>query len=107
MSNKLAQNLEAMLAKGQDGALLRFGLGKHYFDEKQYQRALPHLQRCTEQDEQHSAAWKLTARCLHLLQHYDDAEQAYQQTLVVAKRNGDKQVCKEVAVFLKKLEKQR
>lgn len=103
MSDKLVRNLEAMLAKGRDNALLRFGLGNHYFTSKDYPQALTHFEQCLVHDPQHSAAWKLKGRCLHLMGDTVAANTAYQQALIVAQANGDKQISKELAVFIRKL----
>lgn len=105
MSDKLVKNLEAMLEKGRDNALLRFGLGNHYFSLKDYPQALTHLEQCLIHDDQHSAAWKLKGRCLHLMDDKTAANTAYQQALIVAESNGDKQICKELTVFIRKLNK--
>jgi predicted Zn-dependent protease len=101
----LAQRLESMLASGQDNALLRFGLGNHYFNEKAYDEALPHLQALIAQDPGHSAGWKLLGRSYQALGQLDDARRAFEQGLQVAEANGDKQVVREITVFLRKLKR--
>lgn len=106
MSRAIGERLEAMLARGEDNPLLRFGLGNYYFDEKAYQEAIAHLLVCVEQKPDHSAAWKLLGRSYHALGSKDKALEAYQQGLCVAQANGDKQVEKELGVFIKKLDKQ-
>ena len=57
MNDSLADRLEAMLAKGEDNPLLRFGLGNSYFNEKRFEQALSHLHALLEQDPSHSAGW--------------------------------------------------
>ena len=105
MSKGMGDRLEAMLASGEDNPLLRFGLGNHYFGEKAYQKAIEHLLVCVQQKPEHSAAWKLLGRSYHALDQKTQALQAYQQGLNVARDNGDKQVEKELQVFIKKLDK--
>jgi len=61
------------------------------------------LSTCIEQDPTHSAAWKLLGRSYQALSQDADAVRAYQQGLKVAQTNGDKQVEREISVFLKKL----
>ena len=103
MAEGLAERLEAMLASGRDDPLLRFGLGNHYFNERDWASAVPHLQALLEQDPTHSAGWKLLGRSLAALDRHDEARQAFEQGLSVAVANGDKQVEREIGVFLKKL----
>lgn len=105
MTDAMIERLEAMLAQGQDNQLLRFGLGSVYFGQKSYRSALLHLKICIEQEPTHSAAWKLLGRSYQALGQNADAVRAYQQGLKVAQTNGDKQVEKEITVFLKKLTK--
>lgn len=56
--------LQAMLAKGIDNSLLRFGLGKGCLDAGDAAQAAQHLQRCVAMDPAYSAAWKLLGRAL-------------------------------------------
>lgn len=105
MTDAMLERLEAMLAQGQDNQLLRFGLGSVYFGQKSYRNALFHLKVCIEQEPTHSAAWKLLGRSYQALGLDDDAIRVYQQGLKVAQTNGDKQVEREITVFLKKLTK--
>ncbi len=57
----MLESLEKMLARGQDNALLRFGLGKGYLDAGE-PRGVEHLARCVEFDPAYSAAWKLLGK---------------------------------------------
>ena len=105
MADVMVTRLEGLLAKGQDSALLRFGLGSAYFNHKNYEQAVVHLTVCIEQAPDHSAAWKLLGRSYQTLGQKDDAQQAFDQGLQVAQANGDKQVEREILVFIKKLNK--
>jgi len=105
MTDEMTDRLEGMLAKGQDNPLLRFGLGSNYFNQKNHDKALEHFMVCVEQEPTHSAAWKLLGRSYMALAQKDKAEIAFQEGLKAAKLNGDKQVEKEINVFLKKLHK--
>ena len=58
----LTANLEAMLARGQDSALLRYGLGGEYLKLKQFDKAIEHLRKALQHDLKYSAAWKLLGR---------------------------------------------
>ena len=98
-------SLENMLAKGIDNSLLRFGLGKGYLDAGEPARAAEHLRRCVTQDPKYSAAWKPLGKALQAAGDPEGARSAWEQGLLAAQRHGDKQAEKEMAVFLKKLDK--
>ncbi|WP_462380372.1 tetratricopeptide repeat protein [Pseudomonas sp. Marseille-QA0892] len=102
----MLDSLEKMLAKGNDNALLRFGLGKGYLDAGDANAAAVHLRRCIEQDASYSAAWKLLGKALQGMGEYDSAAQAWRDGIDAAVAKGDKQAEKEMTVFLRKLEKQ-
>lgn len=99
----IIDNMEAMLAQGQDNALLRFSLGQAYFKEKNYAKAIEHLQQAVTHDPAYSAAWKIYGKAL--VENHDTAAaiNAYQQGIQVAEQKGDKQAAKEMQVFLKRL----
>jgi Tfp pilus assembly protein PilF len=96
-------NLERLLASGQDNAMLRFGLGKAYLDEGEPAKAAEHLRRAVEQDTNYSAAWKLLGRALVQAEREDEAKTAYEEGIRVAEARGDIQAAKEMRVFLKRL----
>lgn len=101
------ENLEQMLAQGQDNSLLRFGLGNAYMQAKQFEQAIEHLQAAVSQDRDYSAAWKLLGRALSAAERYDEAIDAYRTGIEVAEQKGDLQAAKEMGVFVKRLEKSR
>lgn len=103
----LIDNLEKMLADGKDDAMLRFGLGNAYFQNKDYARAAEHLARALEFDKGYSAAWKLLGRAQMQTGELDAATRTFQDGIEQADEKGDKQAVKEMQVFLKKIEKQR
>jgi Tfp pilus assembly protein PilF len=98
-------NLEKMLAAGRDGALLRYGLGNEYLKAGDPAQAAEHLRRATELDANYSAAWKLLGRALAEAGSADAAREAWRRGIAVAEARGDKQAGKEMAVFLRRLEK--
>jgi len=100
-----AQRFEALLAAGKDSALLRFSLGMHYLAAGEPARAAGHLRRAVEQDADYSAAWKLLGKALADSGDPAGAIAAYRDGISAAERRGDKQAGKEMAVFLKRLEK--
>ncbi len=101
----LVDNLEAMLARGQDAALLRYGLGGEYVKLNQNDKAIEHLRRAVELDPTYSAAWKLLGQTLAAMARVDEAIKAYEDGIRAAEDRGDKQAAKEMQVFLKRLQK--
>ncbi|WP_461520298.1 tetratricopeptide repeat protein [Porticoccus sp.] len=99
----LTDNLETMLAQGKDSAMLRFGLGSAYCNEKRYEQAIPHLQQCLALDPSYSAAYKLLGRALMKQGQFVQAQQIFTTGLEKAILAGDKQTEREISVFLKKL----
>lgn len=102
----MLESLEKMLARGNDNALLRFGLGKGYLDVGQAAQAIVHLQQCVVFDPLYSAAWKLLGKAHQQAGDLPQARQAWEQGLEAARSKGDKQAEKEMSVFLRKLERQ-
>lgn len=101
----LIDNLQALLARGQDGALLRYSLGAEYLKQARPDQAAEHLRRALEQDPNHSAAYKLLGKALTELGQEVEAAQAYEAGIRVAQNKGDIQAAKEMTVFLKRLKK--
>ncbi|QYX51791.1 tetratricopeptide repeat protein [Pseudomonas sp. S07E 245] len=101
----MRESLQKMLDKGVDNSLLRFGLGKAWLDEGNGAEAAVHLARCVELDPKYSAAWKLLGKAYQLSGDLAAARQAWEQGTEAARAHGDKQAEKEMAVFLKKLNK--
>ena len=101
-----AERFEALLASGKDNALLRFGLGLHYLNAGEAARAAPHLRAAVAHDPGYSAAWKLLGRALAQEGERDAAMDAYRRGIEAAEKKGDKQAAKEMAVFLRRLEKE-
>ena len=102
----MIENFEAMLARGQDSALLRFGLGSEYLKQKIYDKAIVHLQAAIEQNPDYSAAYKLLGKAQTESGNSDAAMRTYQSGISKAESSGDKQTAKEMQVFLKRLKKQ-
>ncbi len=101
----LIDSLEAMLARGQDSALLRYGLGGEYLKTGQPDKAIEHLRKAVVLDAKYSAAWKLLGKALADAGHTNEAIKAYEDGIRVAEEKGDKQAVKEMRVFLKRLQK--
>jgi hypothetical protein len=58
-------------------------------------------------DRNYSAAWKLLGRALANLERDKEAIAVYQEGIAIAEQKGDRQAAKEMAVFLKRLQKKR
>lgn len=99
----VVDNLEALLARGQDNALVRYGLGGEYLKLNQFDKAIEHLRRALAHDPKYSAAWKLLGKALAEAGRKDEAIKAYEDGIKAAEEKGDKQAAKEMAVFLKRL----
>lgn len=101
----LLDQLEAMLARGQDSALVRFSLGGEYLKQKQFDRAIEHLRQALAHDPQYSAAWKLLGQALAESGRKDEAIAAYERGIQAAQEKGDLQAAREMQVFLKRLQR--
>ncbi|MEK6551578.1 MAG: tetratricopeptide repeat protein, partial [Pseudomonadota bacterium] len=94
----MLNKLEAMLAGGQDNALLRFSLGSEHLKAKQLDQAIEHFRKCLQHDPKYSAAWKLLGQALTDAGQPEEAVKVYEEGLRVAEANGDKQAVKEMGV---------
>jgi len=101
----MIENLEGMLARGQDNALLRFSLGSAYLKAGDNDSAVAHLAQAVAHDPQYSAAWKLYGKALTELGRLQDAMAAFDSGIQVAEAKGDIQAAKEMRVFRKRAEK--
>ncbi len=97
--------LEALLATGQDNALLRYSLGNEYLKADDYDQAVEHLHKALGHDPNYSAAWKILGKALTAKGDNDEAVRAYEDGIKVAEEKGDIQAAKEMKVFLKRLMK--
>ncbi len=98
----LIENFEAMLARGQDSALLRHGLGTAYLNQNDHEQAIQHLAEAVRLDPGYSAAWKLYGRALAASGRYADAIAALDRGIATATAKGDVQAAKEMQVFRKR-----
>ena len=101
----MIENLEAMLASGQDNALLRFTLGSAFFKQGDAAQAVTHLRAAVSHDPDYSAAWKIYGRALHALGHLEEAQAAFVSGIGAANHHGDVQAAKEMKVFQKRVQK--
>jgi uncharacterized protein HemY len=101
----MKDKLEALLAQGQDNAMLRFSLGDLCFKHKEFDQAIVHLRAAVAHDADYSAAWKMLGKALAAAGQNDEAVTAYEHGIAVAQSRGDMQAVKEMQVFLKRLKK--
>ena len=98
-------NLEALLARGDDNAPLRFALGSEYLKAGALDKAVQHLGAAVRIDPEYSAAWKLLGKAQAEAGLAAAASETYRRGIEVASQRGDRQSVKEMQVFLKRLEK--
>ena len=105
MSADLIDRLRAQLGGPRDGALLRFSLGTALLSHGDASGAVAAFREAVGFDNTYSAAWKMLGKALAEYGDADAAMDAYRQGLDVARTRGDKQVEKEIGVYLRRLEK--
>jgi DNA-binding SARP family transcriptional activator len=106
MAHDLIANLEALLAKGGDGAALRLALASRYLDAGDAAAAVRHAEAAVRLDPEYSAAWKALGRALTVAGRNADALVAYERGAQVAEHRGDQQAAKEMRVFSKRLQRE-
>jgi predicted Zn-dependent protease len=105
MNAALIASLRQQCNGPRDGALLRFSLGNALLADGEPEPAIDELRRALDFDPTYSAAWKLLGKaCLDAGQAQAAAE-AWRRGIDAATQRGDKQAGKEMAVFLRRLEK--
>jgi Tfp pilus assembly protein PilF len=101
----MLENLQAMLAAGQDNPLLRFTLGNVLLKQGEARAAAEHLRQAVTQDPGYSAAWKVYGKALQALGDHEGAVKAYETGIAAARQKGDVQAAKEMQVFLRRINK--
>lgn len=99
---RIAQ-LRQQLGGPRDGALLRYSLGAALFDRGALEEAAEMLGHAVLADPGYSAAWKLAGKVRLALNDPAGAALQWRQGIEAARRRGDKQAEKEMAVFLRRL----
>lgn len=87
--------------------MLRFGLANAYLAKGQFDTALLNAKLAVEFDPDYSAAWRLLGQLFERLQRFDEAKQAYRSGILVADRNRDQQLAREMRVFSARLDRKR
>jgi len=105
MNADLIARLRAQLGGPRDGALLRFSLGTALLSNGDACGAITAFREAVGFDATYSAAWKMLGKALADSGDADAAVDAYRHGLEVARTRGDKQVEKEIGVYLRRIEK--
>ena len=101
----MIENLNGMLERGVDSALLRYSLGNELLKLGDAEAAIVHLRQALSFDEGYSAAWKMLGKALANAGNHAEAVTVLGQGMEVAQRRGDVQAAKEMGVFRKRSEK--
>jgi predicted Zn-dependent protease len=96
--------LEALLASGQDSASLRFALANSYFRGGDAERAILHAGFAVRLKPDYSAAWRLLGQAQVAAGLKGEAAISFERGISVAEQTGDRQVGKEMQVFLRRLQ---
>src|SRR3970040_618196 len=95
----MTANLEAMLERGNDGAMLRFTLASRYFERGELERALVHAEVAVTLDADYSAAWRLLGRIQEAGASREQAIESFRRGIAVAEQRGDRQAGQGVEGF--------
>jgi Tfp pilus assembly protein PilF len=101
----LRQNLEIMLQRGQDSPLLRFSLGTECLRDGDLVAAISHLRHAIELNPGYSAAWKRLGEAHAKAGSAQSAAAVYRRGIDAATAQGDLQAAREMAVFLRRLDR--
>ena len=104
-------NLKKMLGTPRDSAMLRLTLARALAQGSEaggddLEEAQSHLEAALAMDDSYTAAWKELGRVRLLAEKPEGAAVAWAEGIRSARKNGDKQAEKEMAVFLKRLQRE-
>jgi Tfp pilus assembly protein PilF len=68
---------------------VRFDLGSAYFDERDWAKAVEHLQQAVKHDPDYSLAWRLLGQSQQALGHAAYARNAFENGFGAAEKYGD------------------
>ena len=106
MNETLIANLRTQLGGPRDGAMLRYSLGQALLQADDPADAVLQLRQALTFDPEYSAAWKALGKAQLALNDSAAAAEAWREGIAVAHKRGDVQAEKEMAVFLKRIQKQ-
>ncbi len=96
-------HLQDLLKQGKDTAVLRFSLGRAYYQRECFDEAVCHLAHAVRLNPDNPAAWKLYACALVKLERVSEAVTAYETGIVVAYSRDEQSDHKELQSFLSQL----
>lgn len=99
------ESLKRLVDTSRDSALLRVTLANALLQDDQQSEAEKQLTAATGMDPDYTAAWKQLGKVRLSLEDEEGARQAWQSGIESAERNGDKQAGKEMAVFIRRLDR--
>ena len=103
--SSLVERLQAQLGGPRDGALLRYSLGQALLAGGDAAGARRELRAALDFDPTYSAAWKVLGQAALAAGDADAAAAAWTRGIATATARGDVQAGKEMAVFLRRLQR--
>lgn len=97
--------LKKLIGTPRDSALLRISIAAALVGEDRTSEAVEQLTEATRMDSNYTAAWKQLGKARLSLDDPEGARKAWRSGIEAARANGDKQAEKEMAVFLRRLDK--
>ena len=85
--------------------MLRYSLATQYLKQGDAARAIEHAEVAVSLDPDYSAAWRVLGQAQAADGAADAAARSFERGIEVARRSGDRQVEKEMQVFLRRLTK--
>lgn len=102
MSDDMTTRLEEMLEQQASNPMLRFTLANRYLDSGRAAEAVEQAELAVDLNPDYSAAWRVLGQAQVAAGRQDEAISTFERGIEVAGRLGDKQVEKEMRVFLKR-----
>ena len=104
MSKEMNEIKELLKIYPQDVILL-MSLTQAYMDIQDYKNAILTSRKILQINPHYSVAYRILGGALVETKEFTDAIKTYKKGILVAEKNGDLQVAKEMKVFLRRLEK--
>lgn len=103
----LLERFLSQLEQGRDSAILRLSIATQLHAAERYAEAIEHLRRALELNPAYTAVWMALGQAQERAGQSEAAMQTYQSGIATADQNGDRQAQRQMAVYLKRLEKAR
>ena len=101
----MIDRFEGLLASGRDDPMIRLSLGQAYLAAGGLADAERHLRAAIDQKPDYTAAFKFLGKVLEAAGDSAAAARTYEEGIEVAGRTGDRQLEKEMRVFLRRLDR--